>query len=58
MKIKYLKFTAVSNNPIEMESVLLYFNFFFLSLCIHLLSILALTFDVIYNMDFVHHRHC
>lgn len=57
MKIKYLKCSAVSNNPIETESVLLYSNFFFLSLYIHLLLLLALTFDVMYIMGFVHHRH-
>lgn len=57
MEIKYLKCSAVSNNPIETESVLLYSNFFFLSLYVHLLLLLALTFDVIYIMGFVHHRH-
>lgn len=57
MKIKYLNCSAASNNPKETESVLLYSNFFFLSLYIHLLLLLALTFDVIYVMDFVHHRH-
>lgn len=57
MKIKYLNCSAASNNPKETESVLLYSNFFFLSLYIHLLLLLALTFDVIYIMDFVHHRH-
>lgn len=57
MKIKYLKCTDVSKNPIETESVLLHSNFIFLSLYIHFFLLLAVTFDVIYIMDFVHHRH-
>lgn len=57
MKIKYLKRTAVSNYPIETKSVLLHSNFIFLSLSILFLLLLALTFDAIYIVDFVHHRH-
>lgn len=57
MKIKYLKCTAVSNYPIETKSVLLHSNFIFLSPSILFLLLLALTFDVIYITDFVHHRH-
>lgn len=57
MKIKYLKRTAVSNYPTETKSVLLHSNFIFLSLSILFLLLLALTFDAIYIVDFVHHRH-
>lgn len=57
MKIKYLKCTAVSNYPIDTKSVLLHSNFIFLSLSILHLLLLALTFDVIYITDFVHHGH-
>lgn len=57
MKIKYLKCTAVSNYLIETKSVLLHSNAIFLSFSILLLLLLALSFDVIYIMDFVHRRY-
>lgn len=57
MKIKYLKCTAVSNYLIETKSVLLHSNAIFLSFSILLPLLLALSFDVIYIMDFVHRRY-
>jgi len=57
MKIKYRKCTAVSNYLVQTKSVLLHSNFIFLSLSILFPLLPALTFDVIYIMDFVHHRH-
>lgn len=47
---------AASNFPIETKSVLLLSNFMF-SLSILFLFLPSLTFDVIYIMDFVHHRY-
>lgn len=47
---------SASNFPIETKSILLLSNFM-LSLSILFLFLLSLTFDVIYTMDFVHHRY-